>query len=332
MKWLHRGALIIGVALFVFVVSRVDLAQLWQEAAQLGWGIALIVALEGVSDFLHTCAWRLCFLPPYRRSPLQLWGPNLAGNAINFLTPTATLGGEVVRGTLLPPELPRAEVVASLTVNRLTETIADLSATIGGVVLLLWLAPLPRGAQVGIVAAASLLSAGIVGFLIAQRSGKLATWLGQHPIVARLVGADRGNRIARGASQIDQRLAHFHAEHPAAVLMSAVLHIAGLSLGAVQLYVFLRWIDAPADLRTVATVFAVGKAVDVAAFFIPARLGAQEGGRVLGMQLVGVPASLGLLFSLVLRLEQLVWSAIGLAAYGALVAARRRRVKAVVQP
>ena len=64
MKWLHRGALAAGVALFVFVVSRVGLAHLWQEAAQLGWGIALIVAIEGVADLLHTSAWRLCFLPP----------------------------------------------------------------------------------------------------------------------------------------------------------------------------------------------------------------------------------------------------------------------------
>ena len=51
---------------------------------------------------------------------------------------------------------------------------------------------------------------------------------------------------------------------------------------------------------------------------------------MLGMQLVGVSGSLGLLFSLVLRLEQLVWTAIGLAAYAAIVASRRRRVKAVV--
>jgi hypothetical protein len=221
-------------------------------------------------------------------------------------------------------------VVASLTINRLTETISDLTATLGGVVLLLLLAPLPRGAQIGIVLAAGLLSAGIAGFLIAQRSGKLATWLGRHPLVGRLLGTDRGTRFARGAADIDQRLARFHAEHPGAVLGSVLLHVSALSFGAVQLFVFLRWIGAPSDLRTVATVFAVGKAVDMAAFFIPARLGAQEGGRVLGMSLVGVPGSLGLLYSLVLRLEQLVWTAIGLAAYAAIIASRRRRVKVVV--
>jgi hypothetical protein len=329
-KWLHRGALAAGIALFIFVVARVGLAHLWQEAAQLGWGIVLIVAIEGVSDLLHTSAWRLCFWPSHRYSPLRLWGPNLAGNAINFVTPTATLGGELVRATLVPRDIPSAEVAASLTINRLTETLSDLSVTLIGVVAVLMLAPLPLAAQLGIATAAALLSGGIFGFLLAQRSGRLAGWLGRHPLVGRLLGSDRGDRVARGASQFDQRLARFHCERPRDVLGSVALHVCALSLGALQLFVFLWWIGAPSDPRTVAIVFTVGKAVDMAAFFIPARLGAQEGGRVLGMQLVGVPDSLGLLFSLVLRLEQLSWTAVGLAVYAALVASRRRRVKAVV--
>lgn len=328
-KWLHRGALAAGVALFAWVVAQVGVAHLWQQAAQLGWAIALIVALEGVADFLHTCAWRLCFRPEQRRSPFELWGPNLAANAINYVTPTATFGGEVVRATLVPRDLPNAEVVASLTVNRLTDTLSDLSVTLVGVVIVLMLAPLPLAGQLSIAGSAALLSAGIAGFLLVQRSGRLTGWLARHPLVGRLLGTDRGDRVARGASALDQRLARFHTEHPGAVLGSVGWHVCGLLLGAVQLFVFLTWVDAPHDARTVAVVFTVGKAVDMAAFFIPARLGAQEGGRVLGMQLVGVPGELGLLFSLVLRLEQLVWTAVGLAVYAAIIASRRRGVKAV---
>jgi uncharacterized protein (TIRG00374 family) len=329
-KWLHRGALVAGLALFAFVVARVGVAQLWQEAARLGWGIVLIIVLEGAADLTHTCAWRLCFWPPYRISPLRLWGPNLAGNAINFVTPTATLGGDVVRGALLPREIPNTEAVASLTINRLTDTLSDLSVTLTGVVVVLMLAPLPRTAQIAVVAAATLLTAGIFGFLLVQRRGNLAGWLGRHAIIARLLGNERSLRVARGASAFDERLARFHAEQGAAVLGSIALHMVAVGFGVMQLFIFLYWIGAPADPRTVVIVFTVGKAVDMAAFFIPARLGAQEGGRVLGMQLVGVPGSLGLLFSLVLRLEQLVWTAIGLGLYAAIIASRRGGVKAVV--
>lgn len=329
MKWLHRGALVIGIALFAWLIARVGVERLWHEAARLGWGIAVIVALEGIADLLHTAAWRLCFWPRFRRSVWQLWGPNLAANAINFLTPTATLGGEVVRATLLPRHLPRTEVAASLTINRLTETISDLTVSLIGVAVVLFSAQLPLAAQVGIVTAALLLTAGIVGFLLAQRGGRLAGWLTSLPWVDRLLGSERGDRVARGAGEFDRRLAHFHAEGTATLVASVALHATGLAFGALQLAIFLALVDQPHDVRTVAFVFTVGKALDMAAFFIPARLGVQEGARVLAMTLVGIPGSLGLLFSLVLRLEQVVWTAIGLAAYASIVGLRRRGMKAV---
>jgi hypothetical protein len=103
--------------------------------------------------------------------------------------------------------------------------------------------------------------------------------------------------------------------------------VAGASLGALQLGLFLWWMDAPATLLSVALVFLVARVLDLASFFIPARLGAQEGARMLAMRLVGLDPSLGLLFSLVLRLEQVTWAAAGLAAYGALAAGRGRRFR-----
>jgi hypothetical protein len=48
---------------------------------------------------------------------------------------------------------------------------------------------------------------------------------------------------------------------------------------------------------------------------------------MVAMRLAGLDPSLGLLFSLVLRLEQVVWAGVGLAAYAALAAARGRRVE-----
>ena len=94
-----------------------------------------------------------------------------------------------------------------------------------------------------------------------------------------------------------------------------------------QLWLFLRFLGAPSDLATVALVFLVARVLDLAAFLVPARLGVQEGARMVAMRLAGLDPSLGLLFSLVLRLEQMVWAGIGLAAYAALAAGREPRVR-----
>lgn len=327
MKRLHGVALVLGSTLFVALVSHVGIDVLWRGAAALGAGIVLIVAIEGIADFLHTCAWQRCFMPDHRPRILRLWGPHLAGAAINIVTPTATIGGEVVRGTLVPLEVPGSEATASLAINKLTATLSDMVLSLLGVAVMLALVPTSNETRVAIVAGVALFSAGGVGFLVVQRRGRLAALLGERRLLARVLGAQRAAHFARLAGEVDGRIARFHAERPRDLVASTLLHGLGALLGAVQLGLFLHWMDARADLRTIALVFLVARVIDLATFIVPARLGAQEGARMLAMRLAGLDPALGLLFSLVLRLEQLTWAGIGLTAYATLATGRNRGIR-----
>ncbi len=245
------------------------------------------------------------------------------------MTPTATLGGEIVRGTLVPREVPGTEATASVAINKLAATLSDVILAVAGVALLVALVPLSTEARGGILAGVGAFGAAVAAFVAVQRKGRLASLIGERRSLARFFGADRAQRFAEKAAEVDGRIARFHAERPGDLATSVALHVAGSILGALQLFVFLRWMGAPSSVATVALVFLVARAIDLAAFFVPARLGAQEGARMLAMRLVGLDPSLGLLFSLVLRLEQVVWAAAGLAAYAALAAGRERSVRAV---
>jgi len=330
MRWLHGIALVLGASLFGALLLRVEPQWMWDKAATLGWGLVLIVAIEGFADFLHTLAWQRCFAPAHRPRVLALWWVHLAGAAINFVTPTATLGGDVVRGTLVPATVPIAEATASLALNKLTATLDDVVLLVGGAgVLLLVGVSLPADVRTAILLAVGFI--GAVGFclLVLQRRGRLAGLLGDHPALAHLVGAERAARVARAAADVDARIAAFHANRPGELVSSVALHVVGNAIGALQLFVFLRWTGYPSDVGTVALVFLVARMLDVAAFFIPARLGAQEGARMAATSLAGLGAPIGLLLSLALRVEQLVWTALGLGAYAVLVASRPRGAPAV---
>lgn len=329
MRALHTLAFVTGTLLFAALVLHVGPERLWHDAAALGWGVAVIIAIEAVADLLHTWAWQRCFAPSHRPGVFRLWGPHLAGGAINFVTPTATLGGEVVRGALAPREVPGTEATASVAINKLAATLADVVLSLAGVVLLLAMVPLSGEARGGVVLATSLFGGGVLGFLVVQRRGRLAGLVGERRMLARLLGAERADRFARVAAEVDARIARFHAERPGALLSAVSLHVVGSSVGAVQLWVFLRWVDAPAGVAAVALVFLVSRVLDLVAFAVPARLGAQEGARMVAMRLAGLDPSLGLLFSLVLRLEQVAFTALGLAAYAALASGGSRSVRAV---
>jgi hypothetical protein len=325
----HALALSCGTALFAALVLHVGPQRLWQDASVLGWGVVLIIAIEGVADFLHTVAWQRCFAPEHRPEPLRLWWPHLAGAAINFVTPTATLGGEVLRGALLPREVPGTEATASLAINKLAATLSDVVLSLVGVAMLLALVPLPAEARGGALAAVALFGAGVAGFLVVQRRGRLAGLLGERRALIRVVGAERAKRFARVAADVDARIASFHAERPGDLVAAVALHVAANGLGALQLWLFLTWMGVTSDGITVALVFLVARLLDVAAFLVPARLGTQEGARMVAMRLAGLDPTLGLLFSLVLRLEQMFWAAAGFAAYAVLASGRGRSLRAI---
>ena len=74
------------------------------------------------------------------------------------------------------------------------------------------------------------------------------------------------------------------------------------------------------------------RGIEAVAFFVPASLGVQEGGFMLGLKLAGLEPALGLTFSLALRVEQIVWAASGCAAYAGVLANRREAPRTETGP
>ncbi|MFQ5698693.1 MAG: hypothetical protein ACE5IL_10475, partial [Myxococcota bacterium] len=159
---------------------------------------------------------------------------------------------------------------------------------------------------------------------VIQRRGGFIEWLGSHPWIARLGGARIAGRLASGAADVDARVADFHARHPGAVAASIGLHSLASAIIALQVGIFLTLAGIPAHPGLVLEIFLVGMLFDVATFYVPARLGTQEGGRMIAMRIAGLDPALGLLLSLVIRVQQVCWTAIGLSVYLAMASRRNR--------
>lgn len=317
MKSVHRLLLGLGAACLAFLVWEIGPRTLWHDTVTLGWGAALIISVASIEQLLHTLAWQRCFDPAERPRLMRLYGAHLAGGAINIVTPTATLGGELVRGGLLPG-VSGALAAATVTVDRLAYALADTSLGLLGL-FVLFRAPLGALAHLAIATAAALFLTGIGIFWALQRNGRLLSRVVGHPIVQRICGPRFAEGLTTGSASVDLRIATFHEERTSALLSAIALHGAGSLMGAVQLGLFFFFVSAPATPLMTLEVFLVGIALDLFSFFVPARLGAQEGARMLAVSLVGLEPALGLLFSLVLRVEQVAWAGIGLCLYSLLV-------------
>ncbi len=112
-KTVNILAFILGLGLLVGLVFYHGLERTGDEMAQIGWRIIWPCLCAYAMMFCGSICWYLYIEPgSFKGNILHLYLANLAGQAMNQLTPTAGLGGEAIKGTLLAGRA-KSEVLAS---------------------------------------------------------------------------------------------------------------------------------------------------------------------------------------------------------------------------
>ena len=292
------------------IVADNDPAAIATSIARLGWRLAVLLCFPvGLVMFFDTLGWRFAFT----RDTVglgMLMSARLAGEAFNMTTPTAALGGEAVKAWLLRGRVPVDEGLSSVIVAKTTITIAQGMLLLLGVVLA-WTS-LAADSRL-LVAMQWLLGLEILAlavFVVAQTRG-LAAFGG------RLLGRVGIHRFERheALGRVDRALAGFYREQPARLALSIVCHLVAWLLGAVEAYLILWFLGTPVSLVTATVIEAFGTGIRFATFLIPGSLGALEVGYAATFAALGLGSTAGVSFSLVRRLREAVWIALGLAAF-----------------
>lgn len=310
-----------GAALLVGLVRAVGVAEIRDALAHFGVGFLAVVAIELLLDAANTLGWRATFprgvIVPFWR----LYWVRMAGTAVNQLTPTATLGGEVVKAALLRPFVTTTDAVASQIAARMSYAAAQAILVLLGLATILGhLRDSPELAT-AIVFGFALTFGGVAAFVLWQRRGFFAPLARS---AARLgMQGDRWTRLHGAADALDARLATLYVERPGSFAASIGWHLVGQLLSVLQLQFILVWLGTPTSFATCLAIEAFALVLDSATFFVPGRIGVQEGGRVLVFTTLGLRAATGLTVALIVRIAQLIVAALGLAAYGVLAASAR---------
>src|SRR5205807_1347430 len=101
-------------------------------------------------------------------------------------------------------------------------------------------------------------------------------------------------------------------------LLHGMLWLLGIeagALGSVETWLILKFLGSEVSLATATVIEAFGTAVKVATFLVPASLGVLEGGFLATFATLGLSSTTAISFSLVRRLREAVWVAIGLIAF-----------------
>ena len=274
---------------------RIDLAVVHAALVQLGWGMALIVGQEIVAHLFNAMAWHFAFAPGDARVvPFgELVRLRVAGDAVNYLTPTATLGGEVARTAMLRAGLDPGVGAVSVIVAKATQTLAQALFITAGLVLVasqwLSLAAVPSAMPWTIVGTV-LGALGLYALRSWWRAG--AAWAWQHVFGTRVV--------------------EFVRRHPQRVALSTAMFALGYAWGIFEAYWICRFLGLPVAIITAVAIEVLSITVDGMLFVVPAKIGTQEGGKVAVFAALGLPLPLGLAFGIARHVRELAWAALGI--------------------
>jgi uncharacterized protein (TIRG00374 family) len=318
MKKLHTLLLVLGAAFLLYLVRKTGIGDLWRQVGMLGWGLVPLILCEGVAEFIHVAGWRNCLSGPHRSlSMLHLFRIRLAGYAINYLTPTAAMGGEVTKAALLASNHRGPEAITGVLIGKVCFAFAHLLFVLSGSVILLWRIDLPRALWWGMSISGGLIACGMGAFLLIQKHGKLGSllrWLAAHKI-----GGPRMQQAAQGISEVDEALKAFYRQRPGDLLKAVACHQLGYSVGILQTWLFFNLLHQDVSWLLAASLWFLGMWFDLLTFAVPQNLGTLEGTRIVALRAIGYSPLLGMTYAVALRLAQLFWSVLGLSVHALLL-------------
>ena len=307
---------VVGVGVIAYLGHQIGFTTILDSIRTLSWRLLVVLCFPyALTATLDATAWRLAFtdhVPPFTK----IWSARLAGEAVNATTPTASVGGEPVKAFLLRHWVPIPEGLAAVIVDKTAIVTGQGLFLVLGLVLAHTVVPVSGPVLTGMSILLGLEAIAVTGFVVVQllgaagRGGRLLARFGMGPNSSnqeRLEGLDRA-------------LSRFYRAHRGRLVGSVLVHLLAWTVGSLEIYLVLNFLGLPVTLLTAVVMESFGAAVKFASFMIPGSLGALEGGNMAIFAAFGYGGAVGLSYTLVRRLREGTWAAVGLLALAALSA------------
>jgi glycosyltransferase 2 family protein len=306
MKFLRIIAVAVGLALAGYLLHQVGLGEVRHSLGLLGWGYVLILAYPAVWTFLNTRGWRSALKS---RVPfVELFLIRVAGETFNSLLPSGYVGGEPLKVKLLSRRVPVSEAASSVLIAKAGQSVAlvffvTLGLTIGNE----GSPSVFRNPKTLIALLALSAGIGIFAWLLASRSfSRLGRWL------HRLTGHPWIQKQDAHLAALDDSLGEFYRGGKTRFLVCVLWHLAGWLAGALEVAIIFRLMGYPVTWQQAWFIGAMAQLAAVIGLVIPAGIGLYEGGHYMAASILGINPTLGLTVSLIRRVREVFWDAIGL--------------------
>ena len=328
-KKYQNGFLVFGLIVLGLMVSQLDFNEVWDGIQRAGYWFLAVVVLWAFLYILNTAAWWVIIksgnekdgeanspeekpLPHF--SFLWLYKITVSGFALNYATPGGLMGGEPYRIMSLSPYVGTERATSSVLLYVMTHIFSHFWFWLLSCLLYAITQPIYFSVGILLVCVTAFCMTAIWFFLKGYKRGIAVTGmriLSHIPFIKNRVQRFFINH-AEQLRTIDEQIAALHSQNPRTFLCAVLLELLCRVLSAFEIFFILLVIMPSANYLQCILILAFTSLFANMLFFIPLQLGGREGGFLLSARGLRMGASEGIFVALLVRLREIVWTAVGL--------------------
>ena len=317
-KRYQNGFFLFGIVVLAVMVTQLDFKEVWSGLCRAGYWFFAVIVLWAFLYVFNTATWYIIIRSgTEEKPPIKFWWLykiTVSGFALNYATPGGLMGGEPYRVMSLSPHIGAERASSSVILYAMTHIFSHFLCWLLSVALYLITEPLNAfiGILLTLVTAFCLL--GVWFFLKGYRKGIAVSVMN---LLKRLPGISRWAKgfVEKHQEQlttVDKQIAALHRQNKRTFVSAVLLELSCRIVSSLEIMFVLLVLMPDVDFVQCVLILAFTSLFANMLFFMPLQLGGREGGFLMSTAGLAMSASAGIFVALIVRLRELIWTAIGL--------------------
>ncbi len=307
-----------GIVMLAVMLTQLDYRQVWDGLKSAGYWFFAVVVLWVFLYMFNTATWYIIIKSgsnePTKINFFWLYKITVSGFALNYTTPCGLMGGEPYRVMSLSPKIGPERASSSVILYAMTHIFSHFLFWILSILIYLLTEPLNFFMGIILTSAGAFCLLGVWFFIKGYRKGMAVRLMN---LLKHIPGAKKWARgfVERHKEQldtIDSQIAALHNQNRKSFVSAVLLELACRFCSAFEIMFILLVLTADVSFAQCVLILAFTSLFANLLFFIPLQLGGREGGFIMSTAGLALSASAGIFVALIVRIRELIWTAIGL--------------------
>lgn len=302
------------------MVSQLDFQEAWRGITHAGYWFVAVVVLWAFLYIFNASAWYIIIRSdgsPETRilSFSRIYRLTVSGFALNYATPGGLMGGEPYRIMSISPVIGTEKASSSVILYAMTHMFSHFWFWTISIILFLVTQTLTTNLAILLALCTGFCVLGLWFFMAGYRKGLANRVLSvaKHVPFLKRWARPFVESHKEQLDTIDSQISALHAQNPKIFVTAVLLELICRIVSSLEIYFILLVLMPEVSFIQCVLVLAFTSLFANLLFFIPLQLGGREGGFMMSITAFGISSGSAAFVALMVRLRELIWTAIGLA-------------------